>query len=90
MVAPDDLLTTGEAAAELQVSVQTVRRWERQGDLRAVRTPGNQRRFRRSEVEALLAPAVPCPHPTCSNDKRKTFHFGDPCPYADEPQDGAA
>ncbi len=56
MGSPDDLITTGEAATELQVSVQTVRRWERTGHLTAVRTPGNQRRFRRSEVEALLAP----------------------------------
>lgn len=50
-----DLITTGEAADLLHVSVQTVRRWERTGDLAAVRTPGNQRRFRRADVEALLA-----------------------------------
>lgn len=51
---PPDLITTGDAAAVLGVSVQTVRRWERSGHLPAVRTPGNQRRFRRSDVEALL------------------------------------
>lgn len=55
---PDDLLSIGEAATVLQASVQTVRRWEQSGHLPAVRTPGNQRRFRRSEVEALLAPPV--------------------------------
>lgn len=59
MVEPDELLSTGEAAEALQVSVQTVRRWEQTGHLSAVRTPGNQRRFRRSEVEALLAPSAP-------------------------------
>ena len=57
----DELLTTGEAAELLQASVQTVRRWEASGHLTAVRTPGNQRRFRRSEVAALLSPD---PEPT--------------------------
>ncbi len=56
MDATDELLTTAGAAKVLQVSVQTVRRWETNGDLLAVRTPGKQRRFRRSDVEALLAP----------------------------------
>lgn len=49
-----DLITTGQAAEVLGVSVQTVRRWEATGHLAAVRTPGNQRRFLRSEVLALL------------------------------------
>ena len=57
MDATRDLVSTGEAAKELGVSVQTVRRWEQSGHLPAVRTPGNQRRFRRSDVEALLAPS---------------------------------
>ena len=56
MTYPDELLSTGEAAEILQASVQTVRRWERSGHLTAIRTPGDHRRFRRSEVEALLAP----------------------------------
>jgi excisionase family DNA binding protein len=54
---PLDFLTTGEAASHLGVSVQTVRRWEKSGHLAAVRTPGNQRRFRRADVEALLDPS---------------------------------
>jgi excisionase family DNA binding protein len=60
----EELLTTGRAAEELQVSVQTVRRWEKKGHLVAVRTPGGQRRFRRSDVEAVLAiPACTCDDP---------------------------
>jgi excisionase family DNA binding protein len=50
-----DLITTGTAAELLGVSPQTVRRWADSGDLPSVRTPGNQRRFRRAAVEALLA-----------------------------------
>jgi excisionase family DNA binding protein len=50
-----DLITTGTAAELLGVSPQTVRRWADSGDLPSVRTPGNQRRFRRSAVVALLA-----------------------------------
>jgi excisionase family DNA binding protein len=53
---PDDLLTTAEAARLLQVQPKTVRRWADHGSLKCVRTPGNQRRFRRSDVDALLAP----------------------------------
>ena len=53
---PDDLLTVGEAADVLHVSTQTVRRWDKLGHLASVRTPGNQRRYRRSDVVAVLAP----------------------------------
>lgn len=51
---PKELLPIGEVAAQFSVTVSTVRAWERAGKLRAIRTPGGQRRFRRSEVEALL------------------------------------
>lgn len=54
----DDLLGVGAAAELLQVSTQTVRRWAESGDLVSIRTPGNQRRFRRSDVLALLQPST--------------------------------
>lgn len=54
--APDDLLSTAEACEILQVHPNTLRRWADQGSLPSVRTPGNLRRFRRSDVEALLNP----------------------------------
>lgn len=57
-----DILTVKEAAALLQVSVQTVRRWADLGHLRGLRTPGNQRRFRRADVEACLAGMEPEPN----------------------------
>lgn len=44
------LLTIGAAAALLGVSVETVRRWTAAGRLSALRTAGNQRRYRLSEV----------------------------------------
>lgn len=44
------LLTAREAAAYLRVSLSTLRRMERQGRLRALRTPGGHRRF---SLEAL-------------------------------------
>lgn len=49
----DELIPIGEAARILGVSVATVRRWEAQGKIAARRTLGEQRRFVRSEVEAL-------------------------------------
>jgi excisionase family DNA binding protein len=48
----DDLLTVSEAADILQCSIGTVRRWAAGDDpaLPSIRTPGNQRRFRRADV----------------------------------------
>ena len=48
------LIPIGEAARLLGVTIPTVREWERKGRLPAVRTPGGQRRFRVSDVQALL------------------------------------
>jgi molybdopterin-binding protein len=51
--APD--LTLGEAAREIGVSADTLRRWERAGKLKAVRDSQNRRRVPRKEVERLAA-----------------------------------
>jgi excisionase family DNA binding protein len=53
---PDRLLTTGEAAEILSVSPSTVINYADAGLLKAFRLPGGHRRFRRSDVEALLDP----------------------------------
>lgn len=45
----------GEAAGVLGVRVETLRRWERNGTLRTVRTSGGQRLVPASEVARLLA-----------------------------------
>jgi excisionase family DNA binding protein len=55
---PSDLIPIGEAARILGVSLDTVRRWERRGKVSAVRTVGQQRRFRRGDIEALIAKAA--------------------------------
>ena len=46
-------LTLGEAARELGVSVDTLRRWDRAGKLRTERDERNRRRVPRSEVERM-------------------------------------
>jgi molybdopterin-binding protein len=46
-------LTLGEAARELGVSPDTLRRWDRDGKLRTSRDERNRRRVPRSEVERL-------------------------------------
>ena len=45
----------GEAAEMLGVSVDTLRRWERESQLRTVRTAGGQRSVPLAEVTRLLA-----------------------------------
>ena len=53
----DELLSIGEVAKAFGVHVATVRNWDRDGRIVSIRTPGGQRRFRRSEVIALLEAA---------------------------------
>jgi excisionase family DNA binding protein len=47
-------LTVSQAANELGVSENTVRRWADAGHLRAFRTPGGQRRFSEKAVEDFM------------------------------------
>jgi excisionase family DNA binding protein len=50
----DRLLTPAEVAAIFRVDPKTVTRWARDGRLTAVRTLGGHRRYRETEVLALL------------------------------------
>ncbi len=47
-------LRLGEAAAELGVSLNTLRRWSDSGKLTCYRSPGGHRRYRRGDLKALL------------------------------------
>lgn len=53
------LLTTAEVAERLRVSVATVNRYARIGDLPAIVLPGGQRRYRLEDVNRLLSPTAP-------------------------------
>lgn len=56
MLSDDDLLTAGQAARRLQVSIDTMRRWGETGKIPMSKTPTGSRRFRRADVEAILRP----------------------------------
>jgi excisionase family DNA binding protein len=56
MTNPDELLKASEVAKLLRVTSKTVGRWARDGKLPVVRTVGGHMRFRRADVEPLLAP----------------------------------
>jgi excisionase family DNA binding protein len=63
------LLTPGEVAALFRVDPKTVTRWAASGRITSIRTPGGHRRFRESEVRALLrgdSEASPEGHPAAS------------------------
>jgi excisionase family DNA binding protein len=49
------LLTPGEVASLFRVDPKTVTRWATAGRIGSIRTPGGHRRFRESEVQALLS-----------------------------------
>ncbi|HSL11122.1 MAG TPA: TOBE domain-containing protein [Actinomycetota bacterium] len=51
----DDSYRIGDAAKAIGVRVETLRRWEREGKLRAVRTDGGQRRIPATEVARLVS-----------------------------------
>ncbi|MDP9444658.1 MAG: developmental transcriptional regulator BldC [Actinomycetota bacterium] len=51
----EPLLTPAEVAAMFRVDPKTVTRWAKAGKLSSVRTLGGHRRYRESEVRALLA-----------------------------------
>ena len=48
------LLTPAEVAGLFRVDPKTVTRWAAAGRISSIRTPGGHRRFRESEVRALL------------------------------------
>lgn len=51
----DLLLTPAEVAALFRVAPKTVTRWAQSGKLASIRTLGGHRRYRSSDVRALLA-----------------------------------
>ncbi|MEP6462570.1 MAG: BldC family transcriptional regulator [Frankiaceae bacterium] len=55
MEARERLLTPGEVATLFRVDPKTVTRWAAAGRISSIRTPGGHRRFRESEVRALLS-----------------------------------
>lgn len=55
MTNPDEeLLTPSEVAKLFRVDPKTVTRWAKAGKLSSIRTLGGHRRYRASEVHALL------------------------------------
>ncbi len=52
--AAEPLLTPAEVAALFRVDPKTVTRWAKAGKLSSIRTLGGHRRYRESEVRALL------------------------------------
>jgi excisionase family DNA binding protein len=49
------LLTPAEVASLFRVDPKTVTRWAKSGKLTSIRTLGGHRRYKESEVKALLA-----------------------------------
>jgi len=51
---PEVLLTPAEVAQLFRVDPKTVTRWAKAGKITAIRTLGGHRRYRRSEIQALM------------------------------------
>ncbi|MCX5666815.1 MAG: helix-turn-helix domain-containing protein, partial [Candidatus Omnitrophica bacterium] len=50
----DKIFSISGAAEHLGVSALTLRKWVAQAKVRAFRTPGGHRRFRKSDLDAIL------------------------------------
>jgi molybdopterin-binding protein len=59
--AAERTVPVGEAARSLGVSLDTLRRWDRDGRIRVVRDPSNRRRVPASEIERLSGRAPKAP-----------------------------
>jgi excisionase family DNA binding protein len=57
----EPLLTPAEVATMFRVDPKTVTRWAKDGRITSIRTPGGHRRYRETEVRALLAGTVAAP-----------------------------
>ena len=55
----ENLLTPAEVAALFRVDPKTVTRWAKAGKLTSIRTLGGHRRYKESEVKALLKSITP-------------------------------
>ena len=55
----ENLLTPAEVAALFRVDPKTVTRWAKAGKLTSIRTLGGPRRYKESEVKALLKSISP-------------------------------
>ena len=55
----ENLLTPSEVAALFRVDPKTVTRWAKAGKLTSIRTLGGHRRYKESEVKALLKAITP-------------------------------
>ena len=59
MSGQENLLTPAEVAALFRVDPKTVTRWAKAGKLTSIRTLGGHRRYKESEVKALLKSISP-------------------------------
>ena len=59
MSVQENLLTPAEVAALFRVDPKTVTRWAKAGKLTSIRTLGGHRRYKESEVKALLKTITP-------------------------------
>jgi excisionase family DNA binding protein len=58
-----DWLTLGQAARYLGVAQSTIRKWSDSGRVRAFKTPGRHRRYRRDDLDAFLERSLPDARP---------------------------
>jgi excisionase family DNA binding protein len=54
----EKLLTSHQVAKLLNVWPHTLRRWEKEGKLKPIHTPGGHRRYKESQIMALIGEEI--------------------------------
>lgn len=77
---PADLLSIGEAAEFLGVSIDTLRRWERRGKVKTHRSPGGHRYFSKEELRSLFGKRYKRQQIAAENPKKEDLAINTPLP----------
>jgi len=70
---PQQLLSIGNAAEQLGISIDTIRRWEKKGRITAYRSPGGHRYFKKDELANLFGKRYTRTKPKSVNDSANYY-----------------
>jgi excisionase family DNA binding protein len=77
----EEWLSIGDAAKLLNVSRDTLRRWEKKGKIKVYRSPTNRRRYKKSEIEQSFSPGRKSPPSIKTSSSQKTQKTADSNKY---------
>ncbi|OGM19859.1 hypothetical protein A2686_01155 [Candidatus Woesebacteria bacterium RIFCSPHIGHO2_01_FULL_38_10] len=68
------LLSIGEASEYLGISIDTLRRWEKKGKLKVLRSPGGHRYFKKENLDNVFGTKYERSDQSTTNDSKSKFY----------------